>query len=139
MPGQSKIVSIGVEFTWIKCTKNAFNQVSFKLWIYDYEITVSPLKKWILDYKYIVFFRNQNHITFFYRSEHTCDVAVSGDGKLESSVCQEVHLFRPLSTSSSGATTIVKQHVKLVDEKKSASNVNILFLFLREIKLNFFC
>ena len=60
-------------------------------------------------------------------------MAVSGDGKLESSVCQEVHLFRPLSTSSSGATTIVKQHVKLVDEKKSASNVNIFFFF---VKLN---
>ena len=77
--------------------------------------------------KIVIFFQNRFLSIFFfnYRSEHTCDVAVSGDGKLESSVCQEVHLFRPLSSSSSGATTIVKQHVKLVDEKQSASNVNV--------------
>ena len=61
------------------------------------------------------------------RSEHVCDVSVLGDGKIESSFCQEIHLFKPFSTSTSGATTTVSQTLKLVDESEvSASTIPVL-------------
>jgi hypothetical protein len=51
-----------------------------------------------------------------YRSSHTCDVVVSGNGRVESSTCQERHVFKPFSSANSGATTSVHQSIKLVSE-----------------------
>ena len=49
-----------------------------------------------------------------FRSEHSCQVTVFGDGRLESSDCTETHVFQPFSSASSGAIANVRRQVKLV-------------------------
>ena len=52
-------------------------------------------------------------------------MAILRGGRLESSFCEEIHLFKPLDSSTSGAMTIINQHVKLLHESK-AKNIPIL-------------
>jgi hypothetical protein len=47
------------------------------------------------------------------RSEHSCQVTVFGDGRLENSDCTETHVFQPFSSASSGAIANVRRQVKL--------------------------
>lgn len=55
-----------------------------------------------------------NSCLFLFRSEHSCQVTVFGDGRLESSDCTETHVFQPFSSASSGAIANVRRQVKLV-------------------------
>merc|ERR1712018_311994 len=55
------------------------------------------------------------------RSEHACQVTVFGDGRLESSDCEEVHVFQPFSSASSGAIAEVQRQVKFAGESTPAS------------------
>jgi hypothetical protein len=56
------------------------------------------------------------------RSEHSCQVTVFGDGRLESSDCSETHVFQPFSSASSGAVTTVRRQVKLAGQPTPASS-----------------
>ena len=55
------------------------------------------------------------HLNFF-RSNHECEVEVTTGGRLESSICQESHLFQPFSSKHSGATSKIIQTVHFVGE-----------------------
>lgn len=51
------------------------------------------------------------------KSTQTCDQEVSTKGTLVSTVCHEMHLFRPFSKDESGAITEVTQKLNFVQVK----------------------
>merc|ERR1711881_223071 len=59
------------------------------------------------------------------KSEHSCDVVVYGQGRLESSRCFESHLFKPFSSASSGALTTVTQNIKFVGESTGSKTARV--------------
>ena len=59
---------------------------------------------------------------FEFRSEHSCQVTVFGDGRMESSDCTETHVFQPFSSASSGAVATVRRQVKLAGQPTPASS-----------------
>lgn len=56
------------------------------------------------------------------RSDSSCEMSV--DHNVYNKItCQEVHIFQPFSSKSSGAQTIIKQVLTLLSESNSTSEV----------------
>ncbi|XP_052061384.1 apolipophorins-like [Mytilus californianus] len=52
------------------------------------------------------------------KSSQECDQDISTEGRIESTVCHEIHFFRPFSKGNNGAMTEVIQHLKFVTQKR---------------------
>ena len=61
------------------------------------------------------------------KSSYTCDQEVTTKGVLTSSLCHEIHTFRPFSKEQSGATTETTQKLNFVQEKQTLKYVSGMY------------
>ena len=52
------------------------------------------------------------------KSTQECDQVLSTEGRVESTVCYEIHLFQPFAKDNNGAMTEVIQKLTFVTEKR---------------------
>ena len=61
------------------------------------------------------------------KSTQECDQILSTDGRVEETVCHEIHLFRPFAKDKNGAMTEVIQTLKFVTEKRGGQIIQGTF------------